>query len=309
MKTMQALVARERGGPERLHVETVPVPTANPDEVLVEVHAAAITFAELSWDETWTHIPTVPSHEVSGVVVARGASVQDVEVGAEVFGLIAFDRPGAAAEYATIPASDLALRPPSVSHVVAAAVPLAGLTAWQALHDQAALEPGERVLVLGGTGGVGAFAVQLASHAGARVTASVLGDASVPIARGLGADEVIDVATNGLDAAAPGFDVVLDTVGGDTLARAYALVRPGGRLVTLQAPPSKEEAYRHGITATFFIVRPDHAQLGRLASLVDSGALQVTIAATFDLADGRAAFESGRTWDRPPGKTVLVVRP
>ena len=289
-------------------MQTVPRPEPGEGEVLVAVHAAAITFAELGWEESWTHRPMIPSHEMSGVIAACGAGVQDLAAGDEVFGLIRFDRLGVAAEYVCAPAADLARRPCRVPHVVAAAVPLAGLTAWQALHDHARLRPHDEVLVHGGAGGVGAFAVQLAAQADAVVTATALGTADVATARTLGAERGIDVATQAFDAGPARYDVVVDTVGGETLDRSYALLRRGGRLITLQAPPSAERAAQYQATAEFFVVVPDRAELNELAEMVDGDALQVTIAATFPLADGKAAFESGQTWDRAPGKTVLVVR-
>ncbi len=308
MKTMQALVAYEPGGPEQLRVENVPRPQPGPGEVLVEVHAAAITFTELGWPQSWTHRPMIPSHEMSGVIVACGEGVAEWANGDEVFGLIRFDRLGAAAEYVTVPAADVARRPREVDHVLAAAIPLAGLTAWQALHDHAALRPNDQVLVHGGAGGVGAFAVQLAAQAGAIVTATVLGTDDVRTARELGARHVIDVSSTAFDTGPARYDIVLDTVGGQTLDRSYPMLRPGGRLVTLAAPPSVERATEYQATATFFIVTPDRNELVELAELLDCGALQVTVAATFPLADGRAAFESGHTWHRRAGKTVLVVR-
>ena len=156
--TMMALRAHARGGPEQLVYESAPVPVPGPGEALVAVHAAAITFAELSWDESWTtrdgrdRTPVIPSHEVSGTVAALGPGADGLAVGEEVYGLIDFDRDGAAAEYVTVPAAHLAARPRSVSDEEAASLPLAALTAWQALVDHAALEPGERVLVQGGAG-------------------------------------------------------------------------------------------------------------------------------------------------------------
>ena len=290
-------------------MESVPRPPPGPGEVLVEVHAAAITFAELGWAESWTHRPMIPSHEVSGVVVACGSGVTELADGDQVFGLIRFDRLGAAAEYVTVPAADLAHRPGLIPHVDAAALPLAGLTGWQALHDHARLRPGDDVLVHGGSGGVGAFAVQLAAQAGATVTATVRGSADALIASRLGAERVIDVSSStAFDSGPTRYDVILDTVSGETLERSYPLLRPDGRLVTLAGPPSTERAAQYGGSAMFFIVAPDRNELVELAELVDCGALQVTIAATFPLADGRAAFESGRAPDRPAGKTVLIVR-
>jgi NADPH:quinone reductase-like Zn-dependent oxidoreductase len=310
---MMALRAHVRGGPEVLVYESAPVPIPASDEVLVEVHAAAITFAELGWAETWQRdghdrTPIVPSHEVSGVIVEVGDQVDDLQEGEEVYGLIRFDRDGAAAEYVTVPAADLARKPATVSHTVAAAVPLAALTAWQAWFDHAVLRPGESVLVHGGAGGVGAFAVQLASAAGAHVTATARGS-DLSLVQRLGAEKVIDYEGAGWMTQGPTYDVVLDTVGGRTLHESFTVLRRGGRLITLQAPPSPERASYFDVQATFFVVTPDPAQLASLAERVDSGDLQVLIAATYPLADGRAAFESATSLQRSPGKTVVVVRP
>ena len=176
--TMMALRAHARGGAEQLVFEQAPVPVPGPGEALVEVHAAGITFAELTWDESWTtrdgrdRTPVIPSHEVSGVVRGLGDKAPGPSLGEEVYGLIAFDRNGAAADYVTAPAADLADRPRSVSHAQVASLPLAALTAWQALTNHARLQPGERVLVQGGAGGVGVYAVQLAAILGADVTAT-----------------------------------------------------------------------------------------------------------------------------------------
>jgi len=308
MATMRALVAYERGGPEQLRVSAVPRPRPGPGEVLVEVHAAAITFAELGWPESWTHSPMIPSHEMSGVVAMCGPGVTGPEIGDQVFGLVRFDRLGAAAEFVTLPAGDLARRPLQISHVLAATLPLAGLTGWQGLHDHAGLRPHDEVLVHGGAGGVGGFAVQLAAAAGAVVTATVRGADDARVALRLGSRRVIDVHREAFDAGPARYDIVMDTVGGETLERSYRLLRPGGRLITLAGPPSAERAANYQATAAFFIVSPDRDELVELAELVDCGALQTTIAGTFPLSEGRAAFESGADPNRPAGKTVLVVR-
>ncbi len=308
---MTALRAHRRGGPEVLVVEDAPVPVPAAGEALVAVHAAAITFDELTWDETWTRdgvsrLPVIPSHEVSGVVAGVGSGVADFAPGDPVYGLIGFDRDGAAADFVTVPAADLATKPSTVPHTVAAALPLAGLTALQALVDHAAVRPGEHVLVQGGAGGVGALTVQLATILGARVTATVRSDAG-ELVRSFGARRVIDARTETFDQDAA-YDVVIDTVGGDTLQRSFPLLRRGGRLVTLSAPPPAGRADEYGVTAMFFVVHPNRGQLCELAALVDGGRLCVQIAETFPLAGGREAFESGRRAHRQAGKTVLVVR-
>lgn len=308
---MAALRAHRRGGPEQLVIERAPVPAAAAGEVLVAVHAAAITFDELTWDETWTRngvsrVPVIPSHEVSGVVSAVADGVMDFVPGDEVYGLIEFDRDGAAADFVAVPAADLAAKPLTVSHTVAAALPLAGLTALQALVDHAAVQPGETVLVHGGAGGVGLLAVQLAVLLGAQVTATVRSD-TTDLLRGCGAQRVIDTRTEAFDEAGAAYDVVVDTVGGQTLDRSFGVLRRGGRLITLSAPPPDGRADEFGVSATFFIVRPNRDQLTELAALVDGDRLRVAIAQTFPLGEGREAYESRERGGRA-GKTVLVVR-
>jgi len=231
-ETMMALRAHVRGGPEQLVYEQAPVPVPGPREALVAVHAAAITFTELTWDLSWTtqdgrdRTPVIPSHEVSGTVASLGPVAGGLAAGDEVYGLIDFDRDGAAAEFVTLPAAHLAARPRSVLHAQAATLPLAALTAWQALADHAALKPGERVLVQGGAGGVGSYAVQIAAILGGTVTAT--GHArDRDFVLGLGATTFVALedSTAGLAAAGQGFDVVMDTVGGAVLDASYEMVR------------------------------------------------------------------------------------
>ncbi len=319
MTTMMALRAHARGGPEKLVYEAAPARAPGPGEALVAVHAAAITFAELTWDLTWTtrdgrdRTPVIPAHEMSGTVaeLGPGGAATGLGVGDEVYGLVAFDHDGAAADYVAVPAAELAARPRSVSHTEAATLPLAALTAWQALVDHAALQAGDRVLVQGGAGGVGVYAVQIASILGADVTATGR-EGQQDYVRKLGAAAFVAVGAHGTAdyrAAAPGggFDVVIDTVGGAVLDACYDAVRPGGRLVTLAAPPSAQRAAALGIHAMFFVVTPDAAELARLAGLVDDGRLRPVVSQTFPLREGRQAFESAGL-PHPPGKTVLLVR-
>lgn len=310
--TMMALRSHRRGGPETLVYEAAPTPVPATGEVLVEVHAAAITFTELGWNETWRsadgrdRTPIIPSHEVSGVVAGLGDGVDRFVIGDEVFGRIGFNRDGAAAEYTAVPANDLALRPLSVGHVESATVPLAALTAWQALADHARVRPGEHVVVLGGAGGVGGYAVQLARHLGATVSATARG-ADMDFVLGLGADVVLDYANanenNVLDLA----DVVIDAVGGPTSERAVRLVRPGGRLVTFSQPVDQAITEGRDLSTHFFIVEADPDELAGIAALVDAGKLRPTVAAVYALADGRSAFVEGPK-AHAPGKTVLTVR-
>ena len=309
--TMMALRAHARGGAEQLVYEPAPAPVPGPGEALVEVHAAGITFTELTWDLSWTtkdgrdRTPVIPSHEVSGMVAGLGPGADGVTVGQDVYGLIEFDRDGAAAEFVTVPAAQLAAKPKSVSNAEAATLPLAALTAWQALVDYAALEPGERVLVQGGAGGVGGYVVQLAAILGGVVTATGRAE-DRDFVQHLGAASYLAIDAD--EAPAPAkFDVVIDTVGGRVLDASYGLARPGGRLVTLSAPPDAQRAGEFGVHAMFFVVTPDAVALARLADLVDEGKLRPVLSQAFALSDGKLAFESA-TKPRPPGKTVLSVR-
>lgn len=217
---MQALRAHRRGGPEVLVYEQAPRPEPVHGEVLVAVHAAAITVAELGWEATWTRdgvdrTPTIPSHEFSGVVQELGPGVDRFRVGDQVYGLVPFDRDGAAADYVAVPTSDVTIRPSGACHAVAAAVALAGLTAWQALVDHAEVKPGDSVLVHGAAGGVGSLATQLAVALQARVTGTCLA-ADVAHVLALGADRAIEVDNEDFAAVPQAFDVVVDTVGGAT---------------------------------------------------------------------------------------------
>lgn len=312
MDMMMALRAHMRGGPEVLVYETAPIPVAGIGEVLVEVHAAAITFTELNWDETWRsedgrdRTPIIPSHEVSGVIVGLGDEVNTFAIGDQVYGRIGFNRDGAAAEFAAVPTADLALRPLSVGHIESATVPLAALTAWQALADYAKIRPGEHVVVLGGAGGVGAYAVQLACHFGATVSATARA-ADLDFVRGLGAHLVLDYANaNEIDLLGRA-DVVIDAVGGAASERAVRLVRPGGRLVTFTQPVDSALVKGRDLQTYFFIVEANETELQSIASLIDSGKLQPTVATVYPLSEGRAAFAEGSQLHRP-GKTVLLVR-
>ena len=196
-QTMNAIRAHHQGGPETLIYEPVARPVPDSSEVLVGVHAAAITPTELTWDPTWSdeqgksRVPIIPSHELSGVVVKLGTDVTSIAVGNEVYGLIDFYRDGAAADFTIANAAELSPKPRSVDHVHAAAIPLSALTAWQAFRTHAFLRTGQRVLIHGGTGGVGSFAVQLAKHFGAE-TIATCSAGNADFVKSLGADSVLE---------------------------------------------------------------------------------------------------------------------
>ena len=310
---MKAVRAHTRGGPEALRYEDAPVPEVGASEVLVEVHAAAVTPGELAWDETWQsadgadRTPVIPSHEFSGVIAQVGEDVSSLTPGSQVYGLIDFNHDGAAAEFVSLPQEAVVPRPVRLSHVESAALPLAALTAWQALSDHARLQPGERVFIQGGAGGVGSLAVQFAKTLGAEVTATASED-DEPLVKTLGADRVVRSVSAALSPGEPLFDVLLNTFGGPVPEESYGLVRPGGRLVTLAEPPDQSMTERHAIQGIFFIVASDRDELQRIADLAEQGELRTAIARTLPLADAAIAYGPPPA-PRRPGKTVLVVRP
>jgi NADPH:quinone reductase-like Zn-dependent oxidoreductase len=311
---MKAVRLHKEGGPEQLVYEDAPKPQLGAGDALIRVHATGITPAELSWADTYRNcdgsgrLPAIPGHEVSGVVESVAHGVTDVSIGDEVYALTSFCRDGAAAEYVAVHAADLAPKPKTLDLVQAAAVPLSALTAWQALFDHARLAPGQRVLIHGAAGGVGGFAVQIARWHGAYV----IGTASAEnrdFVLGLGANEVIDYQHVQFEEAVRDMDVVLDTIGGGTRERSWQVLKPGGILVSLPEPIPESEAAahgQHGRRGVFFIVRPDREQLGRLATLIDSGAVRPVIAQTVPLAEAREAFERGVA-GHIRGKLVLAV--
>jgi NADPH:quinone reductase-like Zn-dependent oxidoreductase len=293
--SMRAIRLHAEGDNTRLVDERVEVPQPGAGEALVRVHAAAITRDELDWPVD--RLPAIPSYELSGVVAATAANIDDLAVGDAVFGLSDFGRNGAAAEYAVVPSALLAPKPQSLDHVESAALPLAGLSAWQALFDHGQLAAGERVLVLGAAGGVGSLAVQLARLHGAHVigTASTGG---VETARALGADEVVDNTTTRFEEVVDPVDLVFDTAGGELLERAPTILREGGRLVSIAEEPSGE--------GTYFVVEPNREQLVELARLVDGGELRSIVDSVFPLGEARAAFERSMATGKR-GKVVLRV--
>ncbi|MDB5319773.1 MAG: alcohol dehydrogenase [Phycisphaerales bacterium] len=308
---MKAVRLHQRGGPEQIVVEEAPLPAPGEGEVRIRVAAAAITPGELGWDETYRHpdksprLPTIPGHDVAGVVDALGAGVTDVAVGDAVYALVDFPLNGSAAEYVVVPAADVAAAPRTIDAVRAAAVPLSGLTAWQGLFDHGRLAAGERVLIHGGAGGVGGFAVQMARWCGAHVIATA-SSRSVGLVRELGADEVVDYGADRFEEVVHDVDVVFDTVGGETLARSLKSVRRGGRLVSIAGVPDKDKTAEAGVSGIFFIVRPSRAQLEQIGQLIDEGQLRVNVQEVYPLAEARKAFERSLA-GHLSGKVVLRV--
>ena len=308
---MKAIRLHDRGGPEQLFFEDAPAPEVRAGDVLVRVFATGITPTELTWDETYRHadgtprIPSIPGHEVSGVVERVAPDNDDFRPGDEVYGLADFPRDGAAAAFVAVPAVNLARKPQSITHTQAASLPLSALTAWQALFEHAGLVAGQSVLIHGGAGGVGSLAVQIAHSRDLRVVATASAR-DVALVQSLGADEVMDYHAERFEEKARDIDMVLDSVGGETRERSWRVLRKRGVLVSIVSPIPPGVAEQHGARAVFFIVNGNRGQLDQISTLVDEGKLKPIIAEVYPLARAREAFEYAAA-RHAPGKIILEV--
>jgi NADPH:quinone reductase-like Zn-dependent oxidoreductase len=308
---MRAIHLHGRGGPDDLVYEEAPRPRAGAGEVLVRVAATAVIATELTWDVTYQAADgaprplPIPGHDLSGVVAEVGAGIVEPAVGAAVYALTAFDRDGAEAEYAIALPGELAPRPRTLDDVQAAAVPLAALTAWQALFTHAGLSAGQTVLIHGAAGGVGTYAVQLARWAGARVIATASAR-HADFLRDLGAGEVIDYAATRFEDVVHEVDVAFDLVGGDTLERSWQVVKAGGVLVSVVSPRPAERAPRRGVRFVWFVVEPNGEQLRQIGALLDARQVRPVVARVFPLAEARRAYEEGAQ-GHARGKLVLTI--
>jgi NADPH:quinone reductase-like Zn-dependent oxidoreductase len=303
---MRAIIVRDpAAGVGGLSLTDLPHPHAAENDVIVRVHAAGFTPGELDWPATWTdragrdRTPSVPGHELSGVVAGLGYGTTGLSVGQRVFGITDWARDGSLAEYTAVEARNLAPLAADIDHPVAAALPISGLTAWQALFDHGRLTTGQTVLIHGAAGGVGSIAVQLAREVGARVIGTGRA-ADRDVALGLGTDAFVDLDAETLEDVGQ-VDVVRDVIGGEILDRSTALVRPGGTLVTIAAPPRVQPEDGR---AVFFVVEPDRARLADLAARVRDGRLTPIVGAVRPLEEAAAAFAPGR---RTSGKTIIQV--
>lgn len=297
------------GSPELIRVEK-PKPRPASHQVLVQVHAAGVTSTELGWYPT-LHSKSgeprsrpVPGHEFSGVVSDIGTEVPDVEIGDEIFGMNDWFEDGASAEFClTIPAS-IAPKPAAISYPEAAAVPIGALTAWQGLFDRANLQPGERVLIQGGAGGVGVFAVQLARQHGAHVVSTAAPE-NFTFVQELGANEVLDYQLNYFDQRAGTFDVVFDVVGGETLERSWSLMKTGGRMVTIASQSEGHTDER--IKRAFLLVESNREQLLHIGSLLETGRLRVVVDTVLPFSRASEAYFGNFPERRRQGKVVLQI--
>jgi NADPH:quinone reductase-like Zn-dependent oxidoreductase len=293
--TMKAVRVHGYGDAGVLSFEDVPLPSPGKGEVLVRVHAASVNPAD------WKLRTIIPGRDVSGVVEAVGPGVTRFAAGDAVFG----NAIGAYAQYAVANETALARKPLTVDHIHAAAIPLAALTAWQALFEIAGLKEGRRLLIHGAAGGVGSFAVQLAKWKGARI-AGTASSRDQLFLMGLGVDQPIDQFKQRFEDLVGPVDVVLDTVGGDAQQRSWSVLRKGGMVVSTVAPPSTEEARRHEATAAFFASRPDGRQLAQIRELIDFGYVRPVVETVLPLSQAKRAHEISEA-GHVRGKIVLSV--
>ena len=303
---MMAITVAGAGlGVESMTLTDTDYPHAAENDVIVRVQAAGFTPGELTWPGTWVdragrdRTPSVPGHELAGVVVELGYGTTGLTVGQRVFGLTDWTRNGSLAEYAAVEARNLAPLPASVDFVTAAALPISGLTSWQGLFQHGHLEPGQTVLIHGAGGGVGSIAVQLAREGGARIIGTGRAPDRDPVLR-LGADVFVDLQSNRLESIDQ-VDVVFDVIGGEVFERSLSVLRAGGRIVTIAGPAPRQPEDGQ---AVFFVVEPDRVRLADLGRRLQDGRLRPIVGAVRPLAESAAAFAPDR---RVQGKTIITV--
>ena len=306
---MKAIVVHQYGGPEVLKYEDAPRPEPNWNEVLVRVIASGVNPADplivsgKYAKEFGTHLPLVPGYDMAGVVEKIGGGITRFKVGDAVYGYLLFG--GGWAEHAIANEFEIAIKPKSATFAEAAAVPLAALTAWQALIDTAKLSAGQTVLIHGGSGGVGSFAVQIAKARAARVIATA-STSNQDLLKQLGADVAIDYTKTKFEDVAKDIDVVLDPVGKDTLARSYGVVKKGGIIVSLVSRVDQTELEKHGIRGTPIAAKPNADELAEITKLIDQKKIKPIVSQVMPLADAAKADEQAAT-HHTRGKIVLKV--
>jgi len=309
--TMKAVVVNEYGGPEVLRYQDAPRPEPKEDEILVRVMAAAVNpvdsyvrqgmFAKRGLDNR----PAIIGYDISGVVEKTGANAKKFKAGDKVYSYLSVMRGGGYAEFAIAKESETALKPKNINFEEAAAVPLAATTAWQALIDTAKIDKGQTVLIHGGSGGVGSFAIQIAKARGAKVIATA-STAHQDLLKQLGVDQAIDYTTSKFEEAVKDIDVVLNCVRADALGRSYDVVKKGGIIVSITDEPDQTECAKHGIRGSRLGAHPDAKVLEELTKLIEAGKMKPIVSQTLPLAEASKAHQQIET-HHTLGKIVLKV--
>lgn len=310
---MRAVRLHQFGGPEVLREEKVPTPRPGDDELLVRVEAAGVNPVDFKMRDGMgrgmLRLPFTLGYDVAGTVVDKGASVRDFDVGDSVFAYLSLQRGGGYAQYAIVQSNEAARTPRDLLPGVAASVPLAALTAWQALVEIGQVEKGQTVLIHGGAGGVGHFAVQIAKARGARVIATASAK-NQEFLRQLGADETVDYRARPFEDVAKDVDLVLDPIGGTTTVRSMHTLRKGGILISIVGEPGPEAmelAKERGVRTRAMLVRPDGKQLREIAALIEAGSIRPHVALARPLEAAAEVQELLKRGDLERGKAVLTV--
>jgi NADPH:quinone reductase-like Zn-dependent oxidoreductase len=309
---MKVMRISDSGQRSVLTADDVPRPQPGRGELLIQIHAAGVTPTELLWYPT-THDKkgekrsgAVPGHEFSGVVTAIGEAAAGFAIGDAIYGMNDWFAEGAMAEFCIAEPGGLAAKPKRLTHTEAAAVPIGALTAWQGLFDRAQLQTGQHVLVHGGAGAVGTFAIQLARSRGAHVTATASAR-NVEFLSQLGAETVIDYRAARFEEVIADVDIVFDAVGGETLQRSWALLKPGGRMITIAADGETTQDER--VKRAYFIVEPNHEQLEQISAMLDAGNLRPFVDAVLPLEQAAAAYAGEVRSKIGRGKMVVAIAP
>lgn len=310
MSTMKAVRIGTFGGPDVLSIEDLPIPEPREDEFLVKIHAASVNPVDYKIREgkypavKGDKLPYVLGRDISGVVAACGAKAANSKKGDAIYAMLGIDR-GGYAEYVIVKPAEAARKPASLDHIAATAVPLAGLTAWQGLFRHGQLTSGQRVLIHGGAGGVGHFAIQFAKAKGA-IVITTAGANHLDFVRSIGADETIDYKTQRFEDVVRDVDLVYDLMGGETQERSFQVLRKGGTLVSTLNEPDQEKARAQGVRAMRYTVSESGADLDEISQLIDSGKVKPKVSKTFSLAqaaEAQTSIAEGHT----EGKVVLTI--
>jgi NADPH:quinone reductase-like Zn-dependent oxidoreductase len=303
---MKAIRIHEFGGPEVLKYEDVPKPQPGPGEIRIRVIAAGVNPMDWKVRQGGMNLPLpmIMGIDVAGVVESLGPKTNAFHLGDQVFAKISLGQ-GGYAEYTVTNASQAALKPRSIEFVEAAAIPTAGLAAWQSLFDIAGLQKGQSVLIHGAAGGVGSFAVQFAKWKGAHVIGTA-SSGNAEFLKSIGADVVIDYKAQRFEDAVNDTDVVLDTIGGDTFERSWGVLKPGGFLVTTVANVPEGAAEAHGVRAKGLLTKPNGSELAQIAAIIDERRITPVVTTVLPLADARKAQEISES-HHTRGKIVLRV--
>lgn len=308
---MKAVYIEGYGGKDQLKYGDVPNPRVGPNDVLIRAHAASVNPVDWKIREGYLkdflpyEFPLILGWDVAGVIVGVGENVDRLRVGDEVFARPATERNGTYAEYVAVDAHLVAIKPRNISFEEAASVPLAGLTAWEALHEIADVSSGQKVLIHGGSGGVGIYAIQLAKAFGAYV-ATTTSSKNVEFVKSYGADKVIDYTQEAFECTLSGYDVVFDTIGGDVQSKSFKVLSKGGILVSIVSQPDQNIADQHSVRTGYFFLQPDGEKLARLGQLIEVGKVRPVVGTVFPLEDTAKAHALSES-HHAQGKIVILI--